>query len=207
MAIVNQRQLIIQLSTAKPQLVKYADKLLRDTLYNPAVESMREEFKNHPVTREIEEGIEAKNDSGTLVGGESTEGKNLYSFIGFDEGDEPIKKIEPFFEDGAKGGPKLEYVRGSQQNNLSFDFKLTIPDKNAIFDATPLPWANGISWAQRIEVGLAGFGYFLNKLGLRNSRSGGGIQVPNKLRPGGFRNVKYISEIINNFRAKFKNTT
>lgn len=200
MATINQQQVIIQLSSAKKELVKVAEVVLRENVYKPAVEAMNDEFNSHPVTREIRGGVDAKNDSQTLVGGNSTEGKNLYSFIGFSDGEDPIKQIEPFLQDGTEGGPKLEYVRGSQQNNLSFEFKVTLPSKEVIFNATPMPWGSGLSWAQRIEVGLSGFGYFLNKLG--KGRSSGGIQVPNKLRPGGFRNTSYISEILNNFKKR-----
>ena len=48
------------------------------------------EFLNHPVTIELKGGIEAKNISGTLSGGSG----NLFSFIGFDSGDDPTDKIE-----------------------------------------------------------------------------------------------------------------
>ena len=51
------------------------------------------EFDNHPVTREINDGISASNISGTLDGI-----TNLYSFIGFNEGDNPTKAIRDMLE-------------------------------------------------------------------------------------------------------------
>ena len=46
------------------------------------------EFLNHPVSLEIKGGISARNISGTLQGI-----TNLFSFIGFDSGDDPINSI------------------------------------------------------------------------------------------------------------------
>jgi len=36
------------------------------------------------------------------------------------------------------------------------------------------------------------------------SRSGGGIQSDNKVRPGAFSTVKYLSQILNNIKEKLK---
>ena len=46
------------------------------------------EFLNHPISLELKGGISANNISGTLGGV-----TNLFSFIGFDSGDDPIDPI------------------------------------------------------------------------------------------------------------------
>ena len=46
---------------------------------------------------------------------------------------------------------------------------------------------------------MSGLGRYLQTEG---GRSGGGLQVDNKVRGGGFRNTPYISSIIKNFEKK-----
>ena len=54
---------------------------------------MIDEFDAHPITQEIEMGINAPNLSNTLNGI-----TNLYSFIGFDSGSKPIDPIRQLLE-------------------------------------------------------------------------------------------------------------
>lgn len=79
---------------------------------------------------------------------------------------------------------------------------ITIPSAQDIFAATPLPWAPGISWANRIEAGLSGLGQYLNTYSDK-SRSGAGVQTDNKIRGGRFKNSPYISSFINRWNKKF----
>ena len=73
-----------------------------------------------------------------------------------------------------------------------------------IFEITPLPWANGRSWAKGIESGLSGLGYYLKKESSK-SRSGLGIQSSKKVRKGvKFKNTQYISALIKKYEIKFK---
>jgi len=60
-----------------------------------------------------------------------------------------------------------------------------------------LPWADSRSWAEGIERGLPGLGYFLSKDNI--GRSGAGIQVEKQVKQTKFQNVKYISSLINEF--------
>jgi hypothetical protein len=60
---------------------------------NAAQKEMIEEFQNHPVTREISAGENASNSSG-LLGGYG----NLFSFIGFDQGSDPIGSLDSIFK-------------------------------------------------------------------------------------------------------------
>ncbi len=67
---------------------------------------MLEEFKDHPVTKEIKRGPDAPNLSNTIFG----QG-NLYSFIGFRDGDSPI---DPVYE-LLKAGTRLSNTRPRTQ--------------------------------------------------------------------------------------------
>lgn len=147
-----------------------------------------QEFKNHPVTIEIEGGPDAKNISGTL-GGRG----NLFSFIGFNEGDKPTRVIYSKLESIALGNTII-MKNGNSRTTVMY------PTADDIFDVTPMPWAEGRSWARGIETGISGLGLYLNKKD--TGRSSAGIQRKSKAQTGKFRNTKYISKMIKDFERR-----
>ena len=155
---------------------------------NSVVRTMLVEFNTHAITREIEGGAGARNISGTLGGA-----GNLFSFIGFDEGDKPVPPVRQILERSTH----LVSITQSP-NSLDFEVVIQIPDKEALFDASPIPWAAARSWVAGIERGLPGLGQFLVQRG--SGRSQGGVQIKGTLRGGGFSNKKYISAILNNLQ-------
>lgn len=152
---------------------------------------MLEEFNDHPVTREIEAGIDASNISGTL-----NNITNLFSFIGFSAGDNPTAPIKDLLQ---KSTFRIHGGAASGVALATFE----IPSAKTIFSVTPLPWASGRSWARGIERGISGLGYYLRKS--QGSRSGFGIQAKKQVQKGvRFRNTQYISALINKYEKKFK---
>ena len=151
------------------------------------------EFLNHPVTRELKQGINASNISGTLGGT-----TNLFSFIGFNSDSDPTKDIENVLQTA-----RFEFAKARLK---TIEFSIYIPDPKDVFNATPMPWAPGRSWAKGIESGISGLGYYL-KVTRDNSRSGLGIQSPRKVRRGGakFKNTQYISALLKKYRKEFEN--
>ena len=151
------------------------------------------EFLNHPVTVELKQGIDASNISGTLGGA-----TNLFSFIGFNSGSDPTKDIENVLQTA-----RFEYAKARLK---TIEFSIYIPDPKDVFDATPMPWAPGRSWAKGIESGISGLGYYL-KVTRDNSRSGLGIQSSRRVRKGGvkFKNTQYISALLKKYRKEFEN--
>lgn len=147
-----------------------------------------EQFKNHPVTAEIEAGPKATNISGTLRGK-----GNLFSFIGFNSNDKPT---QPIYR-------KLEQI-SLQSTSIAKDGRsktfIFYPTAEEIFKVTPMPWAEGRSWAKGIETGISGFGAYLRKND--SGRSGAGIQTASKIQKGGFKNTKYISSMIKDFEVR-----
>jgi hypothetical protein len=151
---------------------------------------MLEEFLAHPVSVEILGGPNAENTSDTLGGY-----GNLFSFIGFDEGDSPLEPIIDFLESSK--------IENSRDTESGFLMKIFIPSKEDIFSATPVPWASGRSWAEGIERGISGFGYYLN-IDSNLSRSSAGIQAQSVIRKGKFKNTSYISALLNKYTKKFQ---
>jgi hypothetical protein len=163
-----------------------------DQEFNKIKNEFIDEFMNHPITQEIQGGISATNSSNTLGGI-----TNLYSFIGFDEGTDPIRPIEELLK---QSNYRILFNKRSVEATVIFD----IPTAAQIFEITPMPWATGRSWARGIETGISGLGYYLKKT--KNSRSGLGVQSTNQQIRSGvmFKNSKYISDLINRFNKELK---
>ena len=142
-------------------------------------QEMIQAFLTNPITQEIMAGPDGSNISGTL-GGVS----NLFAFIGFDRGEQPIAPILTLLE-----GITLEYARPTKNLGMGVIFNANLPVAQDIFAVTPLPWATGRSWAEGIERGLSGLGYLLKK---------------SKVRGGKFHNTPYISSFIRKYQKRFE---
>jgi hypothetical protein len=150
------------------------------------------DFLTDSVTLEILEGPGATNISGSL-GGIS----NLFAFIGFDAGHQPISPILQLLED-----TQITYKQEIRNKGIGIEFEVSLPTAQAIFAITPLPWAAGRSWAEGIERGLSGLGYLLRK---NKGNSGAAIQSRvNKVRSGKFQNRPYISALIKKYKKRFE---
>lgn len=151
---------------------------------------MIEEFLSHPITQEIMNGPSSSNSSGTL-GGKG----NLFSFIGFNDSDKPIQPILEILE-------KMTLIFDTEIKS-GVQFSINIPTAQEIFDATPMPWAAGRSWAKGIESGISGLGFYLYQK-RKQSRSGEAIQTSVKINSGiKFSNTRYISFLLAEYRIKF----
>lgn len=147
------------------------------------------EFDEHPITSEIEAGPDSGNISGTLNGY-----GNLFSFIGFDLGDSPVAELRLYLRRSIKAS-KLKKEKGAKTKAY---FTISKPDMKVIASVTPMPWEAGRSWVRSIERGISGFGYYMNTMTRRFSRSGAGIQVDRRLRSGGYVPKKYMSQMLRN---------
>jgi len=215
MATLNVARLKVQLAKDQRGKIKAAATRRATQIFDQAVNQLREDFDEHKVTREIEGGIQAENISETLRGGEAPE--NLYSFIGFHAGDRPTEEIRRRLSPKHRDGPKIKY-EGKDEQRTTWRFRVTAPDREGIYDATPMPWAKGLSWAQKIETGIQGFQSFLAKFGLTSSRSGGGVQATVGGKKGGSPQVLreatyvppaegYLNTLFNRFIERIKEAT
>ena len=182
-------------SQVGPIVGKIAEKKIRDGV-EKARRQMIKEFENHPITKEIEGGPDAYNRSGTLNGY-----GNLFSFIGFEYGMDPIAPIRNILS-------KALTIRSipSNQKSMINKFIVELPSKEEIFAASPNPWAAGRSWAQGIEQGMSGFGQYIYEQNetLAKSRSGPAVQGDQKFRGGSYSNTKYLSEILRNLEKNIR---
>jgi len=158
-------------------------------LFKQAKRRMLAEFDRHPITQELNEGPEAVNMSGTLGGY-----GNLFSFIGFPEGDNPTEPLRSLLE-------QTDFKQTVYRNG-SWYFKVILPTREAIENATQMPWELGNSWAFAVERDISGLSHYMYKK-WEAGRSGMGIQLPyENLEDATFTGKPYITEILNHFRER-----
>ena len=147
---------------------------------------MLAEFENHQVTKDLESfGSSDLVPRGTLFG-----------FLGFEKGQNPVDALRDVLERGTTIRPgRIKMNQGERV------YVVTIPTKDELYAATPLPWAPGRSWLKAVEFGISGLGNYM-AVSSSSSRSGEGIQVENANLGGRFRNVKYISSILKNMQKE-----
>ena len=146
-------------------------------------------FDAHEVTKEIEGGPGASNRSGTLGGY-----GNLFTFIGFDSGGDPITPLRSLLARSIN----IVSMR-KQRNRLGLVLKFTMPTEEQIAAVSPSPWSTD-SWVEAVEKGMSGIGRYLysKKSGrFATSRSGQGIEASIEVRGAGSSSpVEYTSKIL-----------
>jgi hypothetical protein len=160
---------------------------------NDVHQKLMTEFETHPVTQEIEAGPGSSNISGTLNGY-----GDLFSYIGFDSGDNPIMAVRVILEKSLY----LRHIPSGAKDAIQ-NFMISLPSMAQIEAETPMPWATGRSWVKGIEQGISGFGKYLTRQSPA-SRSGGAIQTEKSMRGGGFRNTQYLSAILNGLEGHIR---
>jgi len=161
--------------------------------FNNIKRQMINEFLDHDVTKEIKAGPESQNISNTLGGY-----GNLFSYIGFYEGEDPTDPITELLE--------KTNIQFSRLIDGGAVWNVYMPAKEDIWEVTPMPWAEGRSWAKGIETGISGLGEYFYTLRreMPNSRSGSGLQLKSKLRrKNRFKNVKYITDLLKKYEKRF----
>lgn len=168
-----------------------------------AKENLIQDFETHPVSQEISSSANAPESDNNLSGTLGGVG-NLYSFIGFEEGDRPIEKVKEILQ------TELKLIHTSREATVKGDnpvvryrYSVRVP-RASLEAATEMQWENR-SWLYAISEGISGFSYYLRGR-FSNSRSGGGLQAKkNQVRSAEFRPIPYFNKLIRDFIAVFNN--
>lgn len=168
-----------------------------------AVKRFKKNVEEHPISQEINGGPEEENLSGTLGGY-----GNLFSYIGFDDGSDPIGEVLGLINEHRLAASSRKRQKGKVKRGfysfkaIEFSWRVVGMDKAKLFSATrsAVPWM-GKSWLKGIESGISGLGAYLyaEDESFSNSRSGTAVQTKTQLRSGGFRPTSYISALYNEF--------
>lgn len=142
-----------------------------------AQEDLIQEFDAHPVNIEIKNGVTKNSQFISGIG-------DLYSFIGFDAGADPVGNLRAVFAKPMRVGVKKYFPNGDIQ------FEILYPNPEAIIAASKMPWAEGLSWAEGIEEGIPGIASYISISGY--GRSGGGVQITSETGKS-FKTSPYLS--------------
>jgi hypothetical protein len=170
-----------------------AEKVARKR-FNQQKELFFRDFDEHPVTQEIKAGPEIEGNPSGLLGGEG----NLFSFFGFNEGEDPIGDVKLFMES------LFDIERGSYRSK-QWTFRVKMPDEEQVAAYVVGKYGadyTSESWIDGVEKGYSGLNYYLR---FRDKgRSGGGIEVSSPVRELNFSTTPYLSEMVKNFRRNIQ---
>lgn len=196
--------IVLNRSVLSQELKKFDLSSIEDKAKNIAEEEifkikkeLIDNFNNHPVTKELEGGAEAQNESSTLNGI-----GNLTTYIGFSPSSNPTEPVRQILN--TVEVRKEKFKKNFNNNEIIFEFDVSAPTIEEIEEVGSLPFEPGQSWIKGIENGISGFGAYIYGKIFKNSRSGKALQSKNSFRQGSFRPVKYISEIMGKFYLKLK---
>jgi hypothetical protein len=174
---------------------KEVERLMHNRVYMYFLRTKQElyrYFDNHPITKEIKEGVGAQN-RGTMNGY-----GDLFSFLGFKEGSDPIGQLRTSLGEHTRLGNAV-FKKDGREYIISYEIIVDVPSINK---ENTLPWATGLSWTESIEDGLKNLGFFISKLGYGNS--GGGFQLKKEIRQGKFQPEPYLSEVVDLYLSKYR---
>lgn len=207
---------VLELFLQKSIVTQYKRKAgeIAEKKFEKVKEAFLTSFMEDDITQEIKAG---ENENKSILQ-EETKG-NLFSFIGFTQGEKPIEDLYKFLNDHIyidTENPTYDNIR------KKYTFKIYAPDKDSIKDATPMPWGTGRSWVYGIESGIIGLNHYLsinraNELdllaGKNRERTSFGptsfsttaIQVAGTPNPGiQYTAHKYLSSLFNEFINNLK---
>ena len=127
-------------------------RVLIEKQFKVAHQKLLNDFREHPITRELKVGEGAPNYSGGLREG------NLFGFIGFESGFDPISPIERLL---VKANILIKQ-RKVMRSGLTWAYGVNIASINDLYKITPMPWASGSSWLRELEGrGIPNLGQYM----------------------------------------------
>jgi len=172
--------------------------------YETKKEQFMEAFNADPVTQEIEGGPSAYSRVNSLA----MAGGNLFSFLGFDAGQEPIEALREYFDRSIElGRTRAGQVRGTK---VVFSTPVKFPTVTEVDGYVGSTSETQLEWTSRpftslLANGVPGLPNFLfneNK-NFPSSRSGPAIQAKGQLREGSLGAIKYIGPLLGTLKRLY----
>lgn len=152
-------------------------------------------FDEDEVTQELEDGPDAFSRVPELA----EMGGNLFSFLGFHRGTNPVAALREYIKDNVVlYKTKAGKISG---NRIVFETQFISPTEaevdNAVASHIPLDWTSR-AFTNVLAKGVPGLPQFLAKHlpSPEPSRSGGGIQTKKNLRAGNAPKIPYIKRLL-----------
>lgn len=203
---VNYRVLRLEISNQAEKVILPRIKPLIKQEFESKKEIMLQEFDNHGVTRELKAGSTDSTAPSSYI--KTRKGGNLFSLLGFEAGTDPTEAVREILNKDVKLNLS-QITKEVGSNNIVFKTPIRIPTLDTIHEKvaqkSPTPWTSR-AFTDAIERGITGFGKYLFDATrhFKASRSGPAIQIDATLREGSTPRIKYISQIIANFKSLIK---
>jgi hypothetical protein len=197
MAKINIRGLNAEISQKGYKIFKPLVEERVKKAFNKERQKLLNAFEGHEITREIEAGPNATNSSNTLGGY-----GNLFTFIGFESGSDPISPIRSLLAKSIQ----IKTIR-KKRNVLALNLTFSVPTIEEIKAVAPMPWSTD-NWVDAVERGISGLGQYMT--GKNQGRSGGGIQVDVELTGQKMNSTpaeymtKILEDMLKNIEANLK---
>lgn len=203
MAYINRQTILKKLTAPNKRLDTLTRNLAQTDVINEK-ENLINNFKNHEVSQELMGN--GSEDGSAFLSGRSG---NLRALIGFYPNDNPVGQLEKLLRNGIflKNIPPQ---RSRSQSLITYRFSVRVPSLAELYEQTPYPDSHSSgSWLRGIEKGVPNLRYYLFSTirNFKNSRSGPAIQSQKivKNTPSKMTGIKYISELLENFKNSFSN--
>lgn len=177
------RGTLAQVKTTSEATIK---KAARDMYYG-ARRRFMVNFDNHAVTKEIEIG---RNDPGVDVSGPTKGYGNLWGFLGFDVGTNPVADLRQYLVNS------MHLNEGNFRNGM-WTFRVMAPSDQEVYAETVIS-RYGKSWVETVEDGTTDLSYFLSRRGAGESE--GGIQADWVIEERSLEKRPYVSDLMDNFK-------
>jgi hypothetical protein len=201
---VNYRLLRLRVSAQAENVILPKIKPLIKQEFDSRKAQMLTEFDQHGVTRELKEGAADPTSSSAYV--DTRKGGNLYSFIGFDHGTDPTEAVREAIDEQVKLNASQITREIKVDGSIIFKTPVRIPNietvNEKVAERAPVPWMPRRAFTDMIERGITGFNKYLFDATrvFKTSRSGPAIQVEHAVRQGSARPIRYVSQILANFK-------
>ena len=192
------------------RLVKQGGSMVDDAIkknFEEKKAEFLEAFDDHEVTKELQAAS-----TNPMMGSSFIPKGNLFSLIGFDNGDKPTDGLRNYLNKSIKLNLKQKRLK-IENGKIVIETPVQIPtlddlDKaREVVSATP-DWVSGRSWITLLQKGITGFGQFVATLlaSPDPSRSGGGLQHKglNPQLSGSVGPIKYVNQLLAEFKASLK---
>jgi hypothetical protein len=194
---VNASKLAKELARSGGVALDAAIKQEVDAAVSKAQKKALNDFKTHPVVREIRGGNSSSNLSG-LLGGYG----NLYSYLGFTD-TEPVNSVEDKLKENIETQVKGRFF-GIGRLLGRYNVEVKSPSIEDLEKVSAMEWSTQ-SWIDAVEHGVGGggsMGYFWSKG--KRGRSGGGVQTENDVGREA-ETAPFMSSILERMKERVRN--
>ena len=162
------------------------------TKFNAAFDNLISRVESHPISQELLQKQTLDESQFLTVKG------NLFSFLGFEASQNPVKELISFLKSTVKFRPAKQLK--AQGFFGRAEAKAIYPTRED-FDFLGLAWEPGRSWVYALEEGVNNLGYYLF-VQRAASRSGKGIQSKYQVRTLQFHPIPYLTPILEQFKKE-----